>query len=401
MSQARLLHIVGGSSFGGAAKLILRLAQKMTAEGWQVDILTTDPVFQEAARRQGVGVVALDVIRREIRPWWDLRGMIRLYRFLRRERYMVVHTHTSKAGFVGRLAAWLAGAPVVLHTLHGFAFHERTPRATRTFYSTLERLAARWCDRIIAVTEFHRRWALELGICREENIVAVPNGIAIPQPSGAAMKVRRGWNVQPGELILLTAGRLAPEKGLEDLIEAAAMLQSAGRPFRVILAGDGPMRAQLEALAENRGAAGRVAFLGYREDVADLLAACDLVVLPSVREGLSIALLEAMAAGKPIVATRIGGNLAVAGQEEMALLVPPGDPKALADAILRYWRDPALRHRLGAKARLIFEDRYTEDRMLNSYREVYLDLMQATCSADTSSASQRRTALGIPRRADS
>jgi glycosyltransferase involved in cell wall biosynthesis len=393
MNQFRLLHIVGDSSFGGAAKIILRLAQTMRAEGWQVDLLTTNSVFQEAAAQHDVGVVSLDVIRRDIRPWWDLRGLVRLYHFLRRERYLVVHTHTSKAGFVGRLAAWLAGVPVILHTAHGFAFHERSHRAKRSFYCTLERLASCWCDRIVSVSEFHRRWALMLGICGTNKISAIPNGIARQSPhlpASTAVLRRSLATTLPSDLIVLTTGRLAPEKGLEYLIEAASLLRCSRPAFRFVLAGDGPLRAPLQDLAESLGVNRHVEFLGYREDIPDLLAACDLVVLPSLREGLSIALLEAMAAGKSIVTTQIGSNVAVASQADMALLVPPGDPQALCAAILCCGRDPALRARLGTNARLLFERRYTENRMLASYRKLYLDLVKEKCPASMPAAGRER-----------
>ena len=378
MNQVRLLHIVGDSSFGGAAKIILQLAGTMRSEGWRVDLLTTNAVFRQAAEEHGIGTVDLDVIRREIRPLWDLLGLFRLYRFLRRERYTVVHTHTSKAGFVGRLAAWLARVPVILHTTHGFAFHERSSRAKCVFYSTLERMAAHWCDRIVSVSEFHRRWALELGICDGDKIVAIPNGIALGEPQSRipASELRRGWGAREDDLIILSTGRLALEKGLEDLLKAASLLRRMGQRFRVVLAGDGPLRAQLERLAGDLALSGHVTFLGYREDIPDLLAACDLVVLPSLREGLSIALLEAMAAGKAIVATSIGSNVTVASQAEMALLVPPCDPRALSEAILRCAQDPALRTRLGNNARRVFESRYTEERMLKAYRQVYLGLLR-------------------------
>ena len=382
-TNIRLLHIVGDSSFGGAAKIILRLAETMRSEGWHVDLLTTNAVFRQTAEENGIGTVDIDVIRREIRPLWDLYGLFHLYRFLRHERYTAVHTHTSKAGFVGRLAAWLARVPVILHTTHGFAFHERSSRAKRVFYSTLERVAAHWCDRVVSVSEFHRRWALELGICGADKIIAIPNGIALEDPHSriTASELRRGWGAQEDDLVILSTGRLAPEKGLEDLLKAASLLRQMGQRFRVVLAGDGPLRAELERMAKDLGVSEQVTFLGYREDIPDLLAACDLVVLPSLREGLSIALLEAMAAGKPVVATSIGSNVTVASEAEVALLVPPCSPSSLAEAILRCGRDPALRIRLGHNARCVFESRYTEERMLNAYRKEYFGLLRMKCRA--------------------
>jgi glycosyltransferase involved in cell wall biosynthesis len=174
--------------------------------------------------------------------------------------------------------------------------------------------------------------------------------------------------------------RLAPDKGLEYLIEAATILKRTERRFQIVIAGDGPVRARLHGLARDLGIADRVIFLGFREDVDDLLAACDLVVLPSLREGLSIALLEAMAAGKPIIATSIGSHLELASQAEMARLVPPADAHAICASILRFARDPLLMARLGTSARALFESRYTEDRMLNSYRQLYFDLLEEKCS---------------------
>jgi glycosyltransferase involved in cell wall biosynthesis len=384
-SQIRLLHVVGNSGFGGAARLILRLAQFARNGGWQVDVLTTNPSFQQAVRDYGLGLVDLDVIRRRIRPVWDTAGLFRLRAFLQREPYTIVHTHTSKAGFVGRLAARLAGIPVVVHTAHGFAFHERTPVLEQAVYSSLEFVGSLCCDRIVCVSEFHRQWALKLRICAARKIISIPNGIAprIPDPRVSEAELRRSWGVGNGEFVILSMGRLAPEKGLEDLIEAAVILQKSGSRFRIVVAGDGPLRDPLSRMVADRGIADRVVFVGYREDVGNLLAACDQVVLPSLREGLSIALLEAMAAGKPIITTTIGSNVEVASQAEMAVLVAPGDPQALSQAILRCLRDPALRSGLGRNAQALFQERYTEDRMLSSYQQLYLELLKKKCPAAT------------------
>src|SRR5215472_5677249 len=153
MKPLRLLHVTGDSCFGGAGRIIRRLGQVAQAEGWQVDVLSTDAVVQREMSTHGLGLIDLDVIRRKIRPLWDLGGLFRLRDFLLRERYTIVHTHTSKGGFIGRLAARLAGVPVIIHTAHGFAFHELSSHTTRFFYSSLERVASRWCDRIVSVSE--------------------------------------------------------------------------------------------------------------------------------------------------------------------------------------------------------------------------------------------------------
>jgi len=394
-SRVRVLHIVGESRFGGAAKIILGLGHVARKEGWDADILTTDPVFQQAVAQHGLGLVNLDVIRREIRPFWDLGGLVRLHGFLRRAPYDIVHTHTSKAGFVGRLAARLAGVPMIVHTAHGFAFHEASPPRTRRFYSTLERIASHWCDRVVAVSEFHRNWAVELGMCNADKIIAIPNGIADPGRHSNVdfAQLRRQLQKRNGDFLILSVGRLAPDKGLEYLIEAAAAMPQMERRLQIVIAGDGPVREQLERLTVRLGVADRVSFIGFRDDVADLLAACDLVVLPSVREGLSIALLEAMAAGKPIVATSIGSQREVSSHGEVGLFVRPADAICLAEAILRLAGDPALMTRLGNNARSVYENFYTEDRMLQSYRRFYLDLLEAKRSEATAIDARRHRGL--------
>ena len=345
--------------------------------------------------QQRLGLVNLDVIRREIRPLWDLGGLVRLHRFLRREAYDIVHTHTSKGGFVGRLAARLAGVPLIVHTAHGFAFHEASPATTRRFYSTLERIASRWCDRIVSVSEFHRSWAIELGMCSPSRIVAIPNGIAdvVKTPNVKLVDLRRQLGVRCNDLLILSTARLAPDKGLEYLIEAAAAIPPMGRRVQIIIAGDGPARDGLEQLAAKLGVTDRVTFIGFREDIGDLLAACDLVVLPSLREGLSIALLEAMAAGKPIIATSIGSQREVAAHGDMALFVPPADGPSLSEGILRLAGDDALMARLGNNARAVYEDFYTEDKMLQSYRQLYLDLLEAKRPQGVAIDSQSQSGL--------
>jgi glycosyltransferase involved in cell wall biosynthesis/ribosomal protein S18 acetylase RimI-like enzyme len=372
----RVLHVLGDSRFGGIAHIVAGLARVARSQGWEVDVLATDPTVQEFVRSAGMGVVDLDAIRRPIRAW-DLLGLVRLWRFFLRERYDIVHTHTSKGGFVGRLAATLARLPVVIHTAHGFAFHEHSPHHVTAFYSALERLASRWCDRVITVSEFHRRWAVELGICRADRIVAIPNGAATVRPAcaAAAAKLRLELSIRRDELLIFCNTRLAEDKGIEYLIEAAAILLRSGLRFRVVIAGDGPLCDSLQRLASDRGVADVVTFVHFRQDIADWLNACDLAVFPSLREGLSISLLEAMSAGKPIIATSIGSVRDLTAHTESMELVPPADPFVLAAAVHRLGGDRLRQVALGQAALELFQRAHTEERMLNSYRDLYLQML--------------------------
>lgn len=384
MNNIKAIHIVGDSKWGGGGVVILRLAEMAKRLGWRVDVLTTDPTFQDVLRGHDIGIVDLDVIWRDIRPARDLCGLFALYRFLKKSDYDLVHTHTSKAGFVGRLAATFAGTPAVVHTAHGFAFHEGSRPLAIKAYSLLERVAAHACHRIVTVAEFHRDWALRLGIGDKDKIVAVPNGIPEDRVkvNTNLQSLRRSWRIRPDEFVILSTGRLAPQKGLEYLIEATMVLaRSMTRPFKVVLAGDGPMRRELKQLAERLGVSDKVVFLGFQEDIGSLLAVCDLVALPTEREGLSIALLEAMAAGKPVVTTIIGSNVEVTRGNEAALLVPPRDAAALANAIALLANSPLLARQKAARARETYQAHYTEERMLKQYRHLYDEMLQSATAA--------------------
>ena len=377
MTPRKILHIKGSAPFGGDCVLMLELGRAAQERGFEVDVLATDRHFREMIREAGLGLVDLDVIRREIRPLWDLRGLGRLTSFLSKSSYALVHTHTTKPGIVGTLAARRARVPAVLHTVHLFPFHEETGRVTTAAYVAAERLSARWCDRIVTVSEYQREWALRVGIGKPEQIVAIPNGVPIERarPARSPAEVRAELGVGKAFMILST-GRLAEQKGLEYLIRAAVLLRNDIPGARIVLAGVGPLERRLSKLVTDLGVADTVSLVGHRSDVGDLLAAADLVALPSLWEGLSISLLEAMAAGKPVVTTTIGSNREVTNDGETAVLVPPKDAESLAAAIRSLAADEERLAELGRRGRSAQLERYTLQRMLDSYLDEYDRLLR-------------------------
>jgi glycosyltransferase involved in cell wall biosynthesis len=305
-----VLQVIGGSQFGGAIWVVLSYVEALQEHGCDVAVCTSVPRVADVFERAGCDIVSVPGMDREIRPWHDLSSLRTLTRICRRERFTVVHTHTSKAGFVGRAAARLAGVPVVIHTAHGFAFHEASSKSATAFYAILERIAARWSDRLITVSEFHRSWALRLNIAGAERIVTIRNGIAPARvvASRDPDEVRHELGIEASELVLVSAARLAPQKGLETLVKAFALVTRRETSAQLLVVGEGPLRSELESQAQLAGVSHKVRFLGFRSDVADILNASDIAVAPSRWEGLSISVLEAMAARKPVIASDIAGR---------------------------------------------------------------------------------------------
>jgi len=369
---SKILHIVGDSKYGGASLIIEKLANAAKEQGHQVSVLATDSMFRERLADAGIEVVPLNCVWRPIRPTRDIIGLIRLKRFLASKAFDIVHTHTSKGGFVGRVAARWAGVPIIIHTVHGFAFHEASSPYALKFYSMLERLAAHCCDSIVTVSKFHCDWAQKLGISDPAKCLAIPNGIDATRVKARKSRasVRDKLAIQKDEIMCFTAGRLAKQKGLDILLHALAGIK---RPhlIRAIIAGEGPDREKLEQLRDDLHLQDTVNFVGFRKDLGDLLHASDIVVLPSLREGLSISLLEAMAAGKPVITTDIGSNLEVSRNGQLARIIRVGRTSELARAILELAADENERRRLGERGLAEFQKYYTDEAMVNAYMALY------------------------------
>lgn len=358
----RVVHVITRLTMGGSSENTVAQVVALNRAGYDCTLAAglaeSEVPTVDAARRRDCRVVDVPALGREVAPLRDLAALRSLTRLIIRERAAIVHTHTSKAGFVGRLAARLARAPAVIHQPHGHIFYGYYGPGRTAFYIALERLAARWTDRIITLTERGTAEHLARRIGRPEQFVTVPSGVptaelAARAPARAAARARLG--LDPAAFVVVGLGRLVPIKGFDRLIAALPRLLAEVPPARVVLVGDGPERAALAAQAAALGVAARVDFgggvSGASAELVTYLAAADVGAAPSRNEGMGRALVEAMALGLPVVGSAVGGIPDVIGDDEGGRLVPPDDAEALAAALVQLGRDPGLRAKLSVAAR--------------------------------------------------
>lgn len=331
--------------------------------------------FEALAERYGTRLVRIPGLGPQLIPARDLRALLALIRLIRRTRPDIVHTHTAKAGFLGRTAALFARPrPIIVHTYHGHVLSGYFGSAKTTLFRTLERLLARVSDRLVAVSEATKRELVELGVAPAECFEVIRLGLdldrflAVPVERDGALAAEVGAG--PGEIVCTFVGRLAPIKRVDVLLDAWAILRDRGVPARLAIVGNGELREELEARARQLGLEERVRFLGFRHDLDAVAAGTDLAVLSSDNEGTPVALIEAAAAARPAVATDVGGVADIV-TPATGRLVRAGDALAMAAAVEALAADPDLRRALGERARSHVEQAYSGARLLRDVRALY------------------------------
>lgn len=329
----------------------------------------------DAAERAGASVHVIPSLQNAIRPVEEIRAVWNLRQLARIQHFDLVHTHNSKAGFIGRLAARLAGTPLILHTVHGFAFHDAEKPWRRALFRKLERVAAGWCDGMIFISRPLVEWARRERIGPGTPQALIYSGIDVEAYRAAdGSSFRREMGVADGTLLVGMVSKLWEGKGHDVLLRAWKGLLDRRRPDPppvLAIVGEGELRVRLEAMAEELGIAGSVRFTGFRADVPEVTAALDASVLPSLFEGMGRVILEAMAAGKPVVASKTGGIPDLVRHGENGLLVQPGSPASLETALEQILTDPSLRSRLGAGAARSLRPEHSADRMVSEIHRFY------------------------------
>ena len=373
-APVKVLHVVTKFVAGAGGNTLMSVlgADRSRYEVW-VAGAPGGPLW-ERAETHGVQTRKLARMQEHLSPADDALVLLELVRLIRRERFSIVHTHSSKGGFLGRVAAWLCRTPVIVHTIHGFSFHPFMSRRRRLFYVTLERLVRPLTDEFLAVAPEVAREAVERGLAPPGAIRVAPSAVELGQIATTAdPKLRAALSVAPDAPLIGTVGRLDAQKAPLDFIRMAALVAAAVPRARFMMVGEGPLLEQARAEANRLGVP--VIFTGFRSDAPQVAACFDVYVVSSLYEGLGRALTEAIASGRPVVATAVNGVVDLIEPGSTGLLAPPADPDALATNVRWLLDHPEEARRMGEAGRERVRRLFAPERMCAAIEDTYARLL--------------------------
>ena len=385
--RIKILRVIARLNMGGPALHVAYLTEGLGKRGYDTTLVAGSLARGEdsmafVADAHGVEIVQIEELGREISPLRDLMATIRLAKLIRKERPQILHTHTAKAGTVGRVAARLAGSrrpPIIVHTFHGHVLRGYFGPVRSLFFRLLERWLAVGTTALVAVSPQVRDDLVALGVAPRERFVVIRLGIELDErvarEANGRAESRRYLGIPGDRFAVGWIGRMTAVKRTDDVLISFKSLRDSGVDAVLCMVGDGPDRVLLEQRAHELGVARDTVFLGYQEDVAPFYAAFDALVLPSGNEGTPVTVIEALAAERPVVATRVGGVPDIVRDGEDGFLVEAGATGDLADRLGRLARDPALRARMGKKGRERVLPRYAVDRLVDDVDELYRSLL--------------------------
>ena len=378
--RLRLAQVVTRMDIGGVPDHVMTLVGELRHD-FDITVICggLDDIHRRDLAMMDVAVASVP-FRRLLSPIADIQAFLALFALYRSRKFDIVHTHMSKAALIGSLAALCARVPAVVNTAHNLGFIALPNHALKFLFWIYDFVLFRsTVDAVITVSAKVRERIVETRLLPPAKVFAVHNGMAgrkMEVSEGSAAARRAEFAVSAGEILIVSVARLVWFKGLSTLISAMPLLLAKCPGVRIVVAGEGPLREALTKQAEDLGVGGRLMLVGERRDIPAVLSAADIFVLPSVSEGLPISIMEAMAAGKPVVATDVGGVAELVGHNETGLLVAPRAPAALADALAQLALDPPRRTAMGTAAKRRLAADFSPLRMAQSTAAIYRAILQ-------------------------
>ena len=411
-----LLHLITRLDRSGAAENTLLTVTGLDPARYRIVLASGEPSkvrmtpdearslsrWLDAARAAGVELVVIPSLGRRIAPLSDLAALLSIMGLIRRLRPQVVHTHTSKAGALGRLAARLCGVPVVVHTPHGHIFYGYHGRLLSACFVAVERWLGRMTDALVALTESGRQDYLERRIAPAARLHAIPSGIdlsAYGRQGSAPTLTRKALGLHARGPVIGVLGQLTPVKGHRYLVEALPEILGKFPSATLLFVGEGPERESLVARAASLGVTNHVRVVGAQFDLPSYIAVCDVIAQPSLNEEMGRTVLEALIMGKPVIASRVGGLPDLIADGRNGLLIPPASPSALAHAVCSLVWDPVRLRRMSGEARRSVGRRFSAQAMVEALDRLYGALLEAERPARAASSVGRRRRAVKPKTA--
>ncbi len=378
----RICHVITRLIVGGAQENTIFTVKGLKKKNYVVDLVSGPSEGPEGSLENQVKEVNLIIIkemRREINPFSDTICFLKLLSIFRKNRYDIVHTHSAKAGILGRVAAKIAyRKTVTIHTVHGLSFHDFQPLLLNLFYITAEKIADIFTDRYICVGKIMRDKSLKAGIGRIEKYSIVYSGFEI-QPYLDAEKqrdrTRKSLGISEDEKVIGMVGRLYHLKGQEYLMEAFASIAKEFTKIKLLIVGDGILRADLEKFARENGISEKVIFTGLVSPsrIPELISAMDILVHTSLREGLPKAVAQGFAGGKPVIAFDVDGSRELVVSGKTGYLIPPKDVELLKEKLRYLLQNPAISYKMGEEGRKVVLNLFPVEKMVDAIEEIYLE----------------------------
>ena len=392
MENIKVLHIITRFDKGGSAQNTYLSLLGLRKKNYQLSLvsglsLESEMKYEEIKAKEkdiqileseGIEFIQCPFLLRRINVIKDLKAFFDIWRIIKKYNPLIVHTHSSKAGLMGRLAAKLAGAPIIVHTPHGHVFFGYFGPFKTKLFIIFEKLASRITDKIVALTNREKKDHILFKIAEEDKFSVIYSGIELnilkESSSEEKQNLKKELGIPENSLIVGTAGRLVPVKGPEFLVKASKYIISKYPDTYFMFTGDGPLEQDLKRKALEMGISDNIIFLGWRDDLAKIISIYDIFVLPSLNEGMGRVLVEAMALGKSIVASNVGGipDLVIHGKN--GFLVPPKNPKELAKYIQVLLEDKDKREKMGLAGKEMAYN-FTSERMVEKIANLYKKLL--------------------------
>jgi glycosyltransferase involved in cell wall biosynthesis len=387
----KVIHIITRLDMGGSAQNTLDTCLNLNHSKYDVYLIHGLSLESEMTQKErstvakriakaklrGVKVITLDTLVRQIDIIKDLKTFFSLWRIMRHAKPIIVHTHTSKAGLLGRLSAWFAGIPLIVQTPHGHVFYGHFGSLGSKFFLLLEKLAARLTDRLVALTEQERMDYVKFAVAPSSKLLTIHSGVKLDRYLNGQfdeIRKREFLGFTEHDLVIGFVGWLLPIKGVMHLLKAMEIICNKYPHARLVYVGKGELEKDLKAETERLGLTANVKFLGWRDDVEKIMPLFDIFVLPSLNEGMGRVLVEAMAAARPVVASEVGGIPDLVKPGENGILVPPGNTQALAAGIMQLIDQPKKAKKMGQLGRRLSRN-YMLETMIQKIEDLYEELL--------------------------